>query len=51
VAIIASIGGLLFAYYLDFSLGPAIVLFLGLTLIIAALVTKLPKKGYLLGRV
>jgi len=28
-AILASLGGLLFAYYLDFSIGPAIALFLG----------------------
>jgi zinc/manganese transport system permease protein len=35
--ILASIGGLLFAYYLDFSVGPAIALFLGGELIIAAL--------------
>lgn len=36
-AIIASISGLLFAYYLDFSIGPAIALFLGIELVIAAL--------------
>ena len=34
---IASLAGLLFAYYLDFSIGPAIALFLGGELIIAAL--------------
>jgi zinc/manganese transport system permease protein len=33
----ASVAGLLFAYYLDFSIGPAIALFLGGELIIAAL--------------
>jgi len=44
-ATIASIAGLLFAYYLDFSFGPAIVLFLGLVLIIAALVTKIRFTG------
>ncbi len=42
VATIASITGLLFAYYLDFSLGPPIVLFLGLMLTIAAVMEKLP---------
>ena len=39
-AVIASIGGLLFGYYLDFSLGPAIALFLGVVLVIAALFSK-----------
>jgi zinc/manganese transport system permease protein len=34
----ASISGLLLAYYLDFSIGPAIALFLGLELIIAGLI-------------
>ena len=37
---VASIGGLLFAYYLDFSIGPAIAMFLGGELIIAGLITK-----------
>ncbi|HUT30100.1 MAG TPA: metal ABC transporter permease [Sedimentisphaerales bacterium] len=41
--VIASIMGLLFAYYLDFSIGPAIALFLGVELILAALVGSLPK--------
>jgi zinc/manganese transport system permease protein len=40
VAVIASIGGLLFGYYFDFSLGPAIALFLGAVLVIAALFSK-----------
>jgi zinc/manganese transport system permease protein len=40
-AIAASISGLLFAYYLDFSIGPAIALLLGVELIIAALIGKL----------
>jgi len=40
MATVASIGGLLFAYYLDFSLGPAIALFLGIVLIIAAFLRK-----------
>ena len=39
-AVIASIGGLLFGYYLDFSLGPAIALFLGVVLTLAALLSK-----------
>jgi zinc/manganese transport system permease protein len=47
VAVIASIGGLLFGYYLDFSLGPAIALFLGGALIIAALFSKLCKIRFL----
>lgn len=33
----ASLGGLIFAYYLDFSIGPAVALFLGVVLVIAAL--------------
>jgi zinc/manganese transport system permease protein len=37
---IGSIAGLLFAYYLDFSVGPAIALFLGVLLAITALVKK-----------
>jgi zinc/manganese transport system permease protein len=37
----ASIFGLLFAYYLDFSVGPAIALLLGVELIIAAVIGKL----------
>ena len=40
VATLASTGGLLFAYRLDFSLGPAVALFLGALLVIAALVSK-----------
>jgi len=39
--ITASISGLLFAYYLDFSVGPAIALLLGIELIIAAVIGKL----------
>lgn len=39
-AIVASVGGLLFAYRFDFSIGPAIALFLGGVLIIAALFSK-----------
>jgi zinc/manganese transport system permease protein len=41
VAVVASIGGLFFGYYLDFSLGPAIALFLGGALTVAALFSKL----------
>jgi len=40
-AVSASISGLLFAYYLDFSVGPAIALMLGIELIIAAVIGKL----------
>jgi len=40
-AILASISGLLFAYYLDFSVGPAIALLMGIELIIAAVIGKL----------
>ncbi len=39
-ATLASLGGLLFAYRFDFSLGPAIALFLGAVLVIAALFSK-----------
>jgi len=42
-AIIASLGGLLFAYRLDFSIGPAIALFLGCELIIASLIVRFCK--------
>jgi zinc/manganese transport system permease protein len=38
---VASLGGLLFAYYFDFSIGPAIAFFLGAVLVIAALFSKL----------
>ena len=38
---LASLGGLLFAYYLDFSIGPAIALFLGAVLVAAALPPRL----------
>jgi len=39
-SIVASLIGLLFAYYLDFSLGPCVVVFLGGLLIIASLISK-----------
>lgn len=38
---LASIGGLLFAYYLDISLGPSVVLFLGVGLAIIAALKKI----------
>ena len=38
--IVASVAGLLFAYFFDFSIGPAIALFLGVVLVIAALFSK-----------
>lgn len=40
-AVLASIGGLLFSYYLDFSVGPSIAAFLGGALILAALLKSL----------
>lgn len=40
-AVLASLGGLLFAYYLDFSIGPAIALFLGCELVITSLMARL----------
>jgi len=42
---VASLGGLLFAYYLDFSIGPAIALFLGVVLVMAALLPRLGRSG------
>jgi len=36
----ASLGGLLFAYYFDFSIGPAVALFLGVVLVIAVLLGR-----------
>jgi zinc/manganese transport system permease protein len=39
-ATVASLGGLLFAYFLDFSIGPAVALFLGVVLVVAALLAK-----------
>lgn len=50
VAVIASIGGLLFGYYLDFSLGPAIALFLGVVLLIAAIIGSLRGNTVLMGQ-
>ena len=40
-AVLASLVGLLFAYYLDFSIGPAIALFLGCELVITSLMARL----------
>jgi zinc/manganese transport system permease protein len=42
-AILASIAGLLFSYYLDFSVGPAIAMFLGILLAFAACLGKFAK--------
>ena len=39
-ATIASISGLLFSYYLDFSIGPAIALFLGFELVLVAIIAR-----------
>jgi len=39
-AILASLGGLLFAYYLDFSIGPAIAMFLGCELVITSFMAR-----------
>jgi ABC-type Mn2+/Zn2+ transport system permease subunit len=50
VAVIASIAGLLFGYYLDFSLGPAVALFLGVVLVIAAIIGSLRSNTVLLGQ-
>jgi len=40
VTLVGSIAGLLFAYYLDFSVGPAVALFLGGELVVAGIVGK-----------
>lgn len=48
-AIVASMAGLFFAYFLDFSIGPAITLFLGGELIIVATVARLRRGIVLLG--
>jgi len=40
VAATASMAGLLFAYYFDFSIGPAITLFLGGELVIVSLIAR-----------
>jgi len=42
-ATVASLAGLLFAYFFDFSIGPAIALFLGAVLVIAALFSSFAK--------
>jgi len=41
----ASLVGLLFAYFFDFSIGPAIALFLGVELIIVSIIAKLKLGG------
>jgi len=43
--VIASTAGLLFSYYLDFSMGPAIALCLGTLLVVVAAFAKLREKG------
>ena len=40
---VVSLGGLLFDYFFDFSIGPAIALFPGAVLVIAALLAKFAK--------
>jgi len=47
-AITASVLGLLFAYYLDFSIGPAIAMILGCELIIVSLINYIRRKRPLL---
>jgi len=42
-ATVASLGGLLFAYFFDFSIGPAVALFLGAVLVVAALIVRLAR--------
>ena len=46
VGIVCSLGGLLFAYKLDFSVGPAIALLLGVVLVVAALGKKFFAENY-----
>jgi len=46
-ATIASLGGLLFAYSLDFSIGPSIAMFLGFELIVISAIKKFgPKRSF-----
>ena len=42
---VASLGGLLFAYFFDFSIGPAIALFLGAVLVITSLLAKFTRSS------
>ena len=44
--ITASLGGLLFAYYFDFSVGPAVALFLGSELIVASIIGRIGRVLY-----
>jgi len=46
-AILASLCGLLFAYYLDFSIGPAIAMFLGCELVLVSIVSHFGQKKLL----
>jgi len=43
---VASLSGLLFSYYLDFSVGPAVALFLGVVLVLAASTSGLRAKVF-----
>jgi len=43
----ASLGGLLFAYYFDFSIGPAVAIFLGAVLVVASLLAKFARASHL----
>ena len=42
---VVSLGGLLFAYFFDFSIGPAIALFPGAVLVIAVLLAKFARSS------
>ncbi|MFC1793640.1 metal ABC transporter permease [Planctomycetota bacterium] len=42
---VASMGGLLFAYFFDFSIGPAIALFLGAVLVITSLLARFARSS------
>jgi zinc/manganese transport system permease protein len=42
---LASLGGLMFAYSFDFSIGPAVALFLGAVLVIAALLVRFARSS------
>ena len=49
-AIIASVTGLLFSYFLDFSIGPAIALFLGGELIIISIIARFRQGTFTIGK-
>lgn len=42
---VASLGGLIFAYFFDFSIGPAIALFLGAVLVISSLLARFTRSS------